>query len=63
MCRLLLIHKMLVPSHHIWAHLLRHNIPNHCDVIGSSVTSLCPLFDAGVVMTPVLMSLTTTKGS
>ncbi len=56
MCRLLLIHKMVVPSHHIRAYLWCHNIPNHCDFTGSTVTS-CPLFDAGVVMTPLLTSL------
>ncbi len=57
MCRLLLIHKMVVPSHHIRAYLWCHNIPNHCDVTYSTVTSLCPLFAAGVVMTPLLTSL------
>ncbi len=51
----------MVPSHHIRAYLWCHNIPNHCDVIGSSVTSSCPLFAAGIVMTPLLTSLTTTK--
>ncbi len=56
MCRSLLIHKMVVPSHHIRAYLC-HNIPNHCDVTGSTVTSSCPLFAADVVMTPLLTSL------
>ncbi len=63
MCTLLLIDKMLMPSHHIRAYLWCHNISNHYDVIDSSVTSSCPLFAAGVVMTPLLMSLTTTKCS
>ncbi len=63
MCRLLLIHKMLVLSHHVRAYLWYHNIPNHCDIMGSSVTWSCPLFAADVVMTPLLMSLTTTKCS
>ncbi len=58
MCRLLLIHKLLVSYHNIFGH---H--PNHCDITSSSVTSSCPLFAAGVVMTPLLMSLTTTKCS
>ncbi len=62
-CRLLLIHKMLVPSHNIRAYLWCHNIPNHCDVTSSYVTSSYPLFAAGVVMTPLLTSLTTTKYS
>ncbi len=63
MCRLLHIHDILVSSHHISVYLWCHNIPNHCDVTGSSVTSSCPLFVAGVVMTPLLTSLTTTKCS
>ncbi len=63
MCRLLLIHKLLVPSHHIREYLACHNIPNHCDVTGSSVTSPCPLFAGGVVMTPLLTLLTKTKCS
>ncbi len=61
MCRLLLIHKMLVSSYHIRAHLWCHNIPNHCDVTSSSVTSSCPLFAAGVVMTPFIVDVTNNK--
>ncbi len=63
MCRLLLIHKIVVPSHHIRAYLWCHTISNHCDVKGSSVTSSCPLFAVGVIITALLMSLTTTKCS
>ncbi len=63
MCRCLLIHKMLVPSHYIRAYLWCHNIPNHCDVTGSSMTSSYPLFVADVVMTSLLTSITTTKCS
>ncbi len=59
--RLLLIDKHLVPSHHIRTYLWCHNIPNHYDVTGRPVTSSCPLFAAGVVMTTLLTSLTTTK--
>ncbi len=62
MCRLLLIDNILVLSHHITAFLC-HNIPNHCDVTGSSVTSSFPLFIVGVVVTQLLTSLTTTKCS
>ncbi len=84
MCRLLLIDKILVPSHYIRAYI--YMMSQHskslwchrylCDIImsivccwcchgtiGGSVTSSCPLFAAGVVMTPLLMSLTTTKCS
>ncbi len=59
MCRLLLIDKMFVPSHHIRTYVWCHNIPNHGDVTGSFVTSSCTSFAAGVVMTPLLTSLTT----
>ncbi len=61
MCRLLIIHNNVVPSYHIRVYLWCHNIPNHSDVTGSSVTSSCQLFAASVVMTPLLTSPTTTK--